>query len=97
MASASGQAQESAAHANGATEVLAKIDTQAVAALDSVHQIAAGTQQQSAASSDIARHVEQIAASTQQNSHAAHETAEMASHLTSLANSMRGNLAEAQE
>jgi len=97
MASASGQAQESAAHANGATEVLAKIDTQAMAALGSVRQIADGTQQQSAASSDIARNVEQIAASTQQNSHTANETAGMASHLTSLANSMRGGLAGAQE
>jgi len=97
MASASGQAQESAAHANGATEVLAKIDTQAGASLSSVHQIAAGTLQQSASSVDIARHVEQIAASTQQNSHAANETAEMASHLTSLASSMRGDLAGAQE
>lgn len=93
MTSASGQAQESAAHANGVTEVLDKIDAQAVAALDSVHRIAAGAQQQSAKSADIARHVEQIAASTHQNSHAANETAEMASHLASLASGMRGALA----
>jgi methyl-accepting chemotaxis protein len=88
MASAGGQAQESAAHARGATAVLDKIDKQAAAALDSVHQIAAGTQQQSVASSDISRHVEQIAASTQQNSCAANETAGMVSHLTSLASGM---------
>lgn len=89
MASASSQAQESTVHANGATEVLAKIDAQALAALDSVHRIAAGTQQQSANSLDIAQHVEQIAVSTQQNSRAANETTGMASHLTALANSMR--------
>ena len=93
MNSASGQAQESAAHASGATEALAKIDAQAAAALDSVHQIAAGTQQQSVSSSEIAQHVEQIAASTHQNSHAANEAAAMASHLALLANSMRGALA----
>jgi methyl-accepting chemotaxis protein len=97
MASASEQAQKSAAHAKGATEVLGKIDTQAVTALDSVHQIAAGTQQQSAASSDIARHVEQIAESTQQNSRAANETAGMVTHLTSLANGMLDAVAGAKK
>lgn len=89
MASAGGQAEESAAHTKGATEVLDKIDKQAATALGSVHQIAAGTQEQSVASSDIARHVEQIAASTHQNSHAASETTGMVSHLASLASSMR--------
>ena len=93
MNSASGQAQESAAHANGVTEALAKIDAQASAALDSVHQIAAGTHQQSVSSSEIARHVEQIAESTQQNSHVANETAAMATHLASLAGGMRSALA----
>ena len=97
MASASEQAQKSAAHARGATEVLGKIDTQAATALDSVHQIAAGTQQQSVASSDIARHVEQIAGSTQQNSRAANETAGMVTHLTSLANGMLDAVAGAKK
>jgi methyl-accepting chemotaxis protein len=86
-------AQESVAHANGVTEVLAKIDAQAMAALDSVHQIASGAEQQSANSAEIARHVEQIAESTHLNSHAANETAGMASHLAALASGMRSALA----
>ena len=89
MVSASGQAQESVVHANGGTEALAKIDMQALAALDSVHQIAANNQQQSTNSQDIAQHVEQIAVSTHQNSRVAHETTGMASHLTDLVSSMR--------
>ena len=93
MASASAQAQESAEHANGVTEALAKIDTQAIASLDCVHQIAAGAQQQSANSGEIARHVEQIAESTQQNSRIANETAGMAAHLAVLAGGMRSALA----
>ncbi len=93
MASASAQAQESAEHANGVTEALAKIDTQAIASLDCVHQIATGAQQQSANSGEIARHVEQIAESTQQNSRIANETAGMAAHLAALAVGMRGALA----
>jgi len=75
------------------TEALAKIDTQAIASLDCVHQIAAGAQQQSANSGEIARHVEQIAESPQQNSRIANETAGMAAHLAALAVGMRGALA----
>lgn len=97
MASASGQAQKSSTHAKGATEILGKIDTQAATALDSVHQIAAGTQQQSTSSADIARHVEQIAESTHQNSSAANETAGMVTHLTSLASGMLDAVAAARK
>ena len=93
MAAASNQTVGSVAHANEVMEVLARIDAQALAAFDSVHQIAAGAEQQSANSADIARHVEQIALSTQQNSQAANETAGMASHLATLANGMRSALA----
>ncbi len=92
MGAASDQARESVAHASGATGALAQIDAQALIALDSVHQIAAGTQQQSANSADIARHVEHIAASAQGNSQAATETAGMAAHLARLADGMRGAL-----
>ncbi|HCA26405.1 MAG TPA: hypothetical protein DEP05_01950 [Betaproteobacteria bacterium] len=94
MAAASRQAQEGVDHADGVTEALAKINDQALAALDSVQQIAASTRQQSAASNDIAQHVEQIAASAQQNSHAAAETAGVASHLTWLAQGLRTALAD---
>lgn len=93
MSSASAQAQESAEHSSGVSDVLARIDTQATASLDSVHRIAAGVQQQSANSGEIARHVEQIADSTQQNSRIANETAGMAAHLALLAGGMRGALA----
>jgi len=94
MAAASSQAQEGVAHAGGVTEALAKINGQALAALDSVQRIASSTRQQSAASNDIAQHVEQIAASAQQNSHAAAETAGIASHLTWLAQGLRTALAD---
>ena len=93
MSAASVQARESVKHSNGASDVLAKIDTQAVAALSSVHQIASGTQQQSVNSSEIARHVEQIAQSAETNSRAAGETAGMAAHLAYLTGGLRNVLA----
>jgi len=97
MSAASVQARESVKHSNGASDVLAKIDTQAVAALSSVHQIASGTQQQSVNSSEIARHVEQIAQSAETNSRAAGETAGMAAHLAYLTGGMRNVLAGFRE
>lgn len=93
MAAAGDKAQDSVAHASGVSDALTEIDTQAIAALGRVHQIASATQQQSSSSAEIARHVEQIADSAQINSHAAAETAEMAAHLAYLANGMRTSLA----
>lgn len=97
MASASRQAQESTSHADGATEVLARIDAQAAVSLSSVHQIASGVEQQSTSSIEIARHVEQIAESTQKNSRVASETAGMAAHLATLASGMLGTSSGARK
>ncbi|MBI5659591.1 MAG: methyl-accepting chemotaxis protein [Nitrosomonadales bacterium] len=97
MSAAGVRARESVSHSGGASEALAKISSRAATALESVHQIAAGTRQQSANSSEIARHVEQIARSAQTNSRAAEETAEMASHLAYLTGGMRNALAGFRE
>lgn len=97
MAAAAARALESVVHSNEASDALAKIDAQAITALNNVHQISSGTRQQSDNSSTIVQHIDQIAQSAQANSKAAAETAEMASHLEYLTANMRNTLAGFRE
>jgi len=92
MATVGTQAQESVAQTNEVSEVLIKIDAQAMTALNNVRQISSGTQQQSINSSKIAEHIEQIAQGAQTNSHTAAETVDLASHLEYLTGGMRNVL-----
>jgi len=60
--------------------------------LAKVVDIADATQEQSAASNEIARHVEQIAQMTEENNQAAVESAQLATRLEALAVDLQGEV-----
>lgn len=89
MSSAVSRVDAGVALANEAGQSITLIRNGAESVIDTVETISAALVEQSAASNDIANHVEKVAQMTEENSTAAESTSREADDLSALANRMR--------
>jgi len=90
------QARQGVSHAQGANAALEDIQHQTRQTLASVAQIAVATEQQGAASQEIAQHITQVADHARTQSSMADDTAGVAAHLAQLAQRMQATGHHAQ-